>query len=60
MADLQKGSRIEDVKENINCIKLHPTNDSLFAYGTNYGNLVFSDMRISGIIFSIIQTPILL
>lgn len=49
MADLQKNLRVEDVKENINCIKMHPTNDSLFAYGTNRGSLFLSDMRISGI-----------
>lgn len=48
VADLQKGMRIEDVKENISCLKLHPTNDSMFAYGTNYGTLTLSDMRISG------------
>lgn len=48
VADLQKTKRIEDVKENINCIKAHPQSDSLFAYGTNRGLLALSDMRTSG------------
>ena len=49
IADLQKDLRIEDVKENISCIKAHPTSDSLFAYGTNRGLLALSDMRTSSI-----------
>lgn len=53
IADLQKNKRIEDVKENINCIRAHPESDSLFAYGTNKGLLCLSDMRISGIDFFI-------
>ena len=48
IADLQKGQRVEDVKENINCIKAHPHSDSLFAYGTNRGSLCLSDVRVSG------------
>lgn len=56
VTDLQKGKRIEDVKENISCLKLHPTSDSLFAYGTNYGSLCLSDMRISGIISLIVDS----
>ena len=47
IADLQKDLRIEDVKENISCVKAHPTSDSLFAYGTNRGLLALSDMRTS-------------
>ena len=47
IADLKKGKKAEDVKENINCMKIHPTYDSMFAYGTNRGALFLSDMRIS-------------
>ena len=47
IADLKKGKKAEDVKENINCMKIHPTSDSMFAYGTNRGALFLSDMRIS-------------
>ena len=47
IADLQKQIRVEDVKENINCIKAHPTSDSMFAYGTNRGCIVLSDTRVS-------------
>lgn len=49
VADLQKEKRVEDVKENINCLKAHPTSDSMFAYGTNRGTIVLSDARVSGI-----------
>ena len=49
IADLQKDKRIEDVKENINCLKVHPSSDSIFAYGTNRGSIVLSDTRVSGI-----------
>lgn len=48
IADLQKGKPLEEVKENINCIKPHPTSDSIFTYGTNRGAIVFSDARVSG------------
>ena len=37
------------MKENINCVEIHPTSDSMFAYGTNRGSLFLSDMRISSI-----------
>ena len=47
IADLKKGKKAEDVKENINCMKIHPTSDSMFAFGTNRGSLFLSDMRIS-------------
>ena len=47
IADLKKGRKAEEVKENINCMKIHPTSDSLFAYGSNRGSLFLSDMRIS-------------
>ena len=50
VADLQGKKQIEEVKENINCIKAHPTSDSLFTYGTNRGLLALSDMRISGMV----------
>lgn len=36
------------MKENINCLKTHPTSDSMFAYGTNRGTIVLSDARVSG------------
>ena len=54
IADLQKDLRIEDVKENISCIKAHPTSDSLFAYGTNRGLLALSDMRTSSTFYLIL------
>jgi len=37
------------MKEGINCLKNHPTSDNLFAFGTNRGAIVVSDMRVSGI-----------
>lgn len=47
MADLLKGEKIEDIKENISFSRMHPATDSLFAYGTNKGTLKLCDMRIS-------------
>ena len=45
VADLQKSMKIEEVKENINCVKAHPESDSLFAFGTNRGSINLCDMR---------------
>jgi len=37
--------KTEEVEENINFSKMHPTSDSLFIYGTNKGNLKLCDLR---------------
>lgn len=44
--DVTGGMKVEDVEENINFSKMHPTSDSLFMYGTNKGNLKLCDLRI--------------
>lgn len=47
VADMMGNSKIEDVQENINFSKMHPTADNLLIYGTNKGSLKLCDMRIS-------------
>ena len=44
--DITGGKKIEEVEENINFSKMHPTSDSLFMYGTNKGTLKLCDLRI--------------
>lgn len=47
LADLLRGDKIEDLKENITFSRMHPSADSLFVYGTNKGTLKMCDMRLS-------------
>ena len=46
LVDVTGGMKVEDVEENINFSKMHPTSDSLFMYGTNKGSLKLCDLRI--------------
>jgi hypothetical protein len=47
LADLLRGDKMEDLKENITFSRMHPSADSLFVYGTNKGTLKMCDMRLS-------------
>jgi len=47
LADLLKGEKLEELKENITFSRMHPSADSLFVYGTNKGTLKLCDMRLS-------------
>ena len=47
VADLLLDQKVEDVKENITCAKMHPNSDGLFLYGSNKGLLKMADLRIS-------------
>jgi serine/threonine-protein phosphatase 2A regulatory subunit B len=47
VADLLGNQKIEEVKENINFSKMHPSSDSMFLFGTNKGTLKMCDLRVS-------------
>lgn len=47
--DYLADQKVEDMKENISCAKMHPASDSLFVFGTNKGTLKLVDMRVSAI-----------
>lgn len=44
---LAKGGNIEDLKETINCSKMHPENDNLFLYGMSKGSINYADLRVA-------------
>ena len=47
IVDYLKKMQVEDVKEHITCGIMHPTSDSIFAYGTDKKTLKIHDMRLS-------------
>jgi len=49
VADLLGTQKIEDIKENINFSRMHPSADNLFVFGTNKGSLKMCDMRLSAL-----------
>lgn len=51
VVDLKRNDKIEEVKELLTCSKMHPTSDSIFAFGTSKGSLKLGDLRTSGKIF---------
>jgi serine/threonine-protein phosphatase 2A regulatory subunit B len=45
VGNLLGDQKIEDITENINFSKAHPTSNNMFMYGTNKGNLKLCDLR---------------